>query len=293
MNASGTSSAASSSTCAWQCRIQQTSNPLDRATRHTSKLNEDAYRALPLFERSKSVAPSSTTSASPFALIYMENASTDISTYKPSWPVTGSVNPTVKDADREKRFGSNRTGEAPKTPPSSKDLTFSLNRTRQKKADVMAKKKRGTEGYLDTFSETLRSYEKLVVQRITAIEAVAKIDRDLEGLREQLLHLAGGQATPISIPSLLPTGSKRSAKSSAPKAKKAPRLASKLVNEDPRVQRSLGGVLDALQAAGGSAHLNDLGKKIGISPKAVALRMTRGIKLGLIRKVGKGTYALR
>lgn len=142
----------------------------------------------------------------------------------------------------------------------------------------MAKRKRETEGHLDTISEALRNYEKLVVQRIAATEAVAKVDRDLEGLREQLLLLASGQAAPVSTPAR----AKRTAKSSAPKAKKAPRLASKLVNEDPRVQRSLGGVLDALQAAGGSAHLNDLGKKIGISPKAVALRMTRGIKLGQI-----------
>jgi hypothetical protein len=150
----------------------------------------------------------------------------------------------------------------------------------------MARKKRqGTEGYLDTVNETLREYEKSILQRATAVAAMVAIDKTLADLRERLLHLAGGAQQTKKAPSP-PKPSTNPKK----RSKQGVLAKAQLADQDPRIQRSIGTTLKALQALGGSAHRVDVAKKLGISDKAADLRMTRGIKLGLIKKLSPGTY---
>jgi len=157
--------------------------------------------------------------------------------------------------------------------------------TRQKK------KQRGTEGYLSTVSEALREYEKEILRRVEAQAAVTAIDKTLASIREQLLHLAGGAQPTASTPS-------RTKRTKAPKKAKAAEktgggMDARLADQDPRIQRSVGAAMKALRDLGGSAHRDDIAKRLGVSANAVDLRMVRGVKLGMIKRLGKGAYTVR
>jgi hypothetical protein len=150
------------------------------------------------------------------------------------------------------------------------------------------KKKGGTEAYLGTFHETLKEYESAIMLRAKAVSALANCDQNLEELRKQLLHLAGGKPP---VADRLPT---------APKAAKAEKRAAptksieaKLEDVDPRIKRSMETTQKALKALGGSAHKTAVAKKLGISTQAVIQRLSRGVKMGVLHSAGKGIYGLR
>lgn len=152
----------------------------------------------------------------------------------------------------------------------------------------MPKKKGGTEAYLGTFHETLKEYENAIVQRAAAAAALASCDFNLEDLRKQLLHLAGGTTTVVG---LLPASPKtaKAAKRAAPTKS----IETELKDVDPRIKRSMETTQKALKVLGGSAHKTAIAKKLGISTQATIQRLSRGVKMGVLHSAGKGIYELR
>jgi hypothetical protein len=133
-----------------------------------------------------------------------------------------------------------------------------------------------TEQKLDSFRQDLVDYENLILKKAETSTQLAEIDKRLTELRFRLISSRGVEA--------VPTTTRKKTNGAHADAE------SVLAGLDPRVQKSLGATIKALTKHGGSAHVDQLAKTQGISKKAAMLRASRGVKLGIIKRIDKGTY---
>jgi hypothetical protein len=138
-----------------------------------------------------------------------------------------------------------------------------------------------TEKKLDNFRQDLVEYENLILKKHATTAELADIDKKLTALRFRLISSKSEDGAPFQMATAKKTnGSHKDAQSV-------------LAGLDPRIQKSLGATIKALTKHGGSAHVEQLAKTMGISKKAAMLRASRGVKLGIIKRIDKGTYGAK
>lgn len=130
----------------------------------------------------------------------------------------------------------------------------------------MASKK--TENHLDAYRVELASFEDLVRKQERLSTELKTLGNLIEDRRKKLMLSAAGTPSQMSA--------------NAP-----------LAGQDPRVRKNLGETLIVMKKLGGSVKSAELAKALGISPKAAQLRLYRARKLGLVRKVSIGVYAVK
>jgi hypothetical protein len=136
----------------------------------------------------------------------------------------------------------------------------------------MASKKK-TENQLDSYRVELASFEDLVRKQERLNAELKVLGGLIEDRRKKLMLSAADPKAERSAPSTLE--------------------ASSLKGQDPRIRRSLGELLNAMRRLGGSVKSAEISKALGISQKAAQLRLYRARKLGLVRSVSLGNYAIK
>jgi hypothetical protein len=143
----------------------------------------------------------------------------------------------------------------------------------------MIKRTRQSEGKLDSFREQLLEYESLILKKHDAEQGLVDLDKRITALRQQMI----GNKALLLLPN--GKGDGRRAPSMSPTTEEV------LAGCDPRVRKSLGAALRVLQKLGGTGHVDQVATRLKISSKAAMLRLARGVKIGLVKRVEKGTYA--
>jgi hypothetical protein len=158
----------------------------------------------------------------------------------------------------------------------------------------MTRAKNEIEMELDSFREQLMEYERLVTKKLEVTAQLASIDKQLNDLRAGMMSSKGQDATTNYRVRSRPTAAiSLPTKTRKHRIPTDDKIDTVLEKQDKRVQKSLGALIKALNKHGGEANIEQLAKAVGISRKAVWLRIRRGKKLGLIKQISKGLYGAR
>jgi len=155
-----------------------------------------------------------------------------------------------------------------------------------------------TEQGLDTFRTALQEYEATVLKRAMTAAHVETLDKQLAVMRESLLnHRANALTEDAEVKPRRRRG--RSPKSApAPSGDTGSEIKRRGVSElkdmklHPRTRIVLSTMIRHLRKEG-EAHVKALAALVGLSTSAVMFHVDRATKLGLMKRVKKGTFALK
>ena len=138
---------------------------------------------------------------------------------------------------------------------------------------------------LDVFQAELIVYETLILKKHHLQDQMTAVDEELVAQRRKLLSNASARTLPV----LTRTIGRKPRRS----RKLPPGLVEKLQGADLRVRTSLTDLFYVLQGLGGEAHIETIAAGLRVSRQATSVRLSKGVKWNVVKRVKPGTYAIR